>query len=200
MNDMKIECTKIETPKNFVKEWLDYSKSHDDESFFAFMSLFMAFNHLYAKKQFRQIGEKLVNRGSGAAIKDCVEDILTKILEKDPAFTIEPLFGELNNPVYEGERYMYPDDKEVAKEDGKIVELIEKERCACGRRKLILKVQIVMLRVFQVRNNLFHGGKYPTFSRNIKLVHDSAVVMKKLLETYIELGFGDDPRDWGHGL
>ena len=158
--------------KEYALKWYRYGLENNLDYISRFMMHWIAFNWMYCE-----------SRGSSERerIKAFCRRNSQKLLLYDPFDTDEvQVFKE--GPVYRTGGAPSNDDPE---------ELYKDIRKGCGNTAK--RATSLLLSVYQVRCNLFHGGKSPDNKRDLKLVESSAEIMNGYLRVLLS-GFQDSLR------
>jgi len=156
---------------NYALEWYGYALEKHDDLIVKFMMHWIAFNWLYSECDSNNEKDKIR--------QFCGNEETFKRLSRYDAFSTEAIEAFKEGPVSSmrprgGERssnrYLYR----------KILEGSEQER-----------VEALLLSIYHVRCNLFHGSKSLRNDRDLKLVRSSAIIM----EGYLEALLRDYPAD-----
>lgn len=144
-----------------IKKWFDISKGDNidtKDDFFKFVAVWLAFNALYSSKFYNITGDKeQVKRFANLpAIKE-----RHKVLLKDDFTYME----SLKMIKSKGVRNMQVDYKWEINDS--------------------LSIKSTLLSIYQIRCNLFHGGKTPENLRDINLVKNGYIIISKLIEPMI---------------
>lgn len=154
---------KILEGKNIAIEWFEEGKSK--ETVFKFMAFWLAFNFMYSRSVYDK-EEKLINEfldDNKDKLKNSYDKIFSNMIDLE-------IFNEL--PVYDGR----------GGRRKKAVETHNNFLYACDKTE---KARALILMIYQVRCNLFHGNKSLGNKRDMKLIKASADVMEIILESIL---------------
>lgn len=150
--------------KEYALKWYEYGLDNNLDYISRFMMHWIAFNWMYCES-------------SGGSERKCIKVFCQRNKEKlllyDPFDTDEvQVFKE--GPVYRTGGAPSNDDPEELHKD-----------IRDGRGNTLERATSLLLSVYQVRCNLFHGGKSPDNRRDLKLVESSAEIMNGYLRVLL---------------
>ena len=196
MANYKINVSKAPKvgPYNFVKEWLDYAEQGQENIFFSFFCQFLALNHLYESEELwhkeEVKGRRITKCRRGSCTREKLGSFLRHVMLDDD--------GErLSFRVSEDEfRLLFSVNQRTAPAE------YWKNNSPDGTKSIVddyadtdeerVKAIITLFKVYDVRNNLFHGEKHPREKdcRDVRLVKASNAVLKRFLTECAERGLG----------
>lgn len=151
--------------KNYALEWYQYGLKNNDDAIVKFMMHWIAFNWLYGEyKTGIETSEK-------SAITRYCEHNYDKLSRFD-AFSRPEIDVFLDKPVEDINR----DDR-----SGKARERYNSLKCDRGLKQF----KSLILTIYQVRCNLFHGSKSLQIDRDVELVRASSIILEGYLRTVI---------------
>lgn len=177
-----------------ARAWYNHALTTGDDSFARFMMHWIAFNFEYG--QFRRRKPDGKWNSERERIELLCRSKYDDLCGYDP-FTENP--AEVNEliefPVLNGRRA--PDEEEephLPPNSRKPHEMWPEELwgVVClddcpGRYHGIRRTQCLLLTLYQVRCNLFHGSKSPEFVRDMVLVKDAAIIMQRYMEALLNI-------------
>jgi len=182
----------ISYSRNLIDDWLKVADSDTADSFFEFFCRFVTLNHLYFPFASKQHYDKNRGRYVENGERRGLEEFLKRSLRQLPRFEIPSELDELYEPVQ--------DVKSVRQggiEAGRLTEGGENKAVGYAEKMSGLGSQderhdwlviMLFLRVYQVRCNLFHGEKNRGKPRDVKLVAESALILKAFLQWFLRYG------------
>ena len=144
--------------RNIAKEWFKYGLSKDDDFFMRFMIYWLAFNWLYNERGERKEHEK---------ISRFYEDH-KRLFDKYDPFSDPAIEIFQKGPVDDGR------DPEYSHSDLNYRGVKRNDACS------------LLLTMYCVRCNLFHGSKSLRCQRDQDLVRDSATILGGYLKALLE--------------
>ena len=158
--------------KEYALKWYNYGLANNVDYISRFMMHWIAFNWMYSDSSGRSERERIKNfckrNRRQLSLYDPFDTDEIQVFKKEPVYNVG---GADSN-----------DDPE---------ELFKVIRD--GRGNTVERATCLLLSVYQVRCNLFHGGKSPDDKRDLKLVESSAEIMNGYLEKLLS-GFYDSFR------
>ncbi len=145
--------------KNIALQWYKFGLEHNDDFFVKFMMHWMAFNWIYSKYNYDG------NVSERDQIKLCFDDKRARFRRFD-AFALPEIRIFIEGPVYDARTGTYNHDVYRALSESNSIEAL-------------------LLTLYQVRCNLFHGSKSFMIDRDIKLVKASSVILEGYLKHLI---------------
>ena len=205
-------------PRNFVQEWIDYAEERKDDDFLNFFCYFLSLNYLFSNHgmklpvQPRSEREMLTRfltdhlrklfQESSFSIPNEVHELRKSVKVTSPARD-QKLTPKLNPRTRQPPRPVVIHGIEYTsdKEDLDIAEDLE-YLSASNRRNdpdgiRIWECILLFHRIYQVRCNLFHGGKSVANPRDRNLVHESVLVMRLFFRSYLKV-FSDESTSYIH--
>ena len=157
--------------KNYALEWHKYGLEHDDDAIVKFMMHWVAFNWLYSAYFYKTYpGEKKYDREKIQAFCNANYEKLVGFdaFDRDEiaVFMEEPVCSATSGCAGRRQRDLFSDLKDSKKDSEK-------------------KIESLLLTIYQVRCNLFHGSKSLEKKRDIDLVRASSVLLEGYLKTVI---------------
>jgi hypothetical protein len=178
--------------------WLKSAEEHPGEVDLQFISLWISLNACYAIDNFNELAEKLTERKN-------ISTFLAKLAEHDATRKIHDLlWNRFSNEVRllienkfifrpfwdyqrgEAEEYKYALDQSIKKANHLLVEKRTSEL-----------LEIVLERLYTLRNQVFHGGATYKGSVNRQQVKDGVSMLIKLIPIIIEIMLLNKDVDWG---
>lgn len=142
--------------RNIAKEWYQRGLKYQDDDFTRFMMYWIAFNWLYGESG---------KESERAKIRQFYRDHREKFYNYDP-FLDPDIDVFMEGPIYSDKSDKDTTDDFTGIKNGKAVHLL--------------------LSIYQVRCNLFHGSKQLRVERDQKLVKASANILERYLEYLVE--------------
>ena len=147
---------------DYALDWYKYGLDNDDDAIYKFMMHWIAFNWLYSE----------CHRGNDTLnIGDYCEKNF-ELMSRFDAFSTDDIQIFLEKPV--------KDEAHGFSRKARYEDLLTQT----GAERL----KSLLLTIYQVRCNLFHGSKSLRIQRDLDLVHASAAIM----EGYLKAILGDD--------
>lgn len=144
---------------NYAKQWFDKANRETD-SVNKFVFLWIAFNWLYSQNEYR------IDHDEKKSIRNFIS-VNKKYLEKYDAFHTNEIDIFLQDKIHS--------------------ELPGYKRTYDYNQLRNNEVNELFLAIYQVRCNLFHGSKSLRNDRDMKLVENSAIILKNYLHTLPEI-------------
>ncbi len=178
--------------------WLKEAEARKTDLDFCFISLWIAFNAIYAdelsdlgeRSNFRSFLTKIVQLDSRKFLESLVWDIFsnnTRIL-LDNQFTFQPFWDAYNQFGAEKAKGKW----EKAFEDEK-----HSVKVAISKQKTARLLHIVFRRLYTVRNQIIHGGATYNSSKNISQKKDACQFLLNILPVIVEIMMENYNEDWG---
>lgn len=153
--------------KDYALEWYEYGLAHKNDAIVKFMMYWIAFNWLYGK-----LGRHS-DRGGIEAFCNKYYDNLSKY----DAFSSPEIEIFLRDPVKDMRSHNNVPDGRKTKEE----EFWEIVKNGSGKER----VKYLLYTLLTVRNNLFHGAKFPHCERDLHLVEASSAILERYLATVV---------------
>lgn len=205
----------IHISRNFVNEWIKYAEERQNDDFLHFFCYFLSINYLFDNYI---ENNRIPNRGERDSLTRFLTDTLPGLISTGD-FSLPDSISELRKPVkvlrpMPSQRLTHLADPRsgnpfvvrfhqfefMSESEDHVVfdDLKEMSRSISNRdvdRAARWEVVLIFHRIYQVRCNLFHGGKSVANSRDRKLVHESVLVMKKFLQSYLKVFHSESTSD-----
>ena len=176
--------------------WLMAAEEHNDNQDFKIISYWISLNSCYA------ISGDVDRFGEGSKLTEFFE----KIIEVDKQGTIYELFWTefsgiirvlLNNQFIYKRYWLYQRGQVSSWKEGFERDNLRAVRLLQYPDRSVELIQLVMRRLYQMRNQLIHGGATYQSSVNRDQVRDSANLMGRLLPLIIEIMIDHPDEAWG---
>lgn len=181
--------------KNNAYAWYEYALKTGDDSVARFMMHWIAFNFMYSEYSRRdEDGDWNSERDRIERLcKDKYRDLKHckqfEDLEKREKLWEYPILKGKNRP-YGSIKPAMPTDRQLKPQDMTPEELWSVLRLGRGLRR----IQCILLTLYQVRCNLFHGSKDPNYPRDRKLIQESATIMQGCMEALLHIETFPQPK------
>ncbi len=193
-------------PRNFVQEWIDYAEERKDDDFLNFFCYFLSLNHLFSnhammlpvqKRSERELLTRFLTdhlrrlfQERSFSIPIEVHELRTSVKVESPApdqkltSKLNPRTGRQCPPVVI-HGIAYTSDKEdfCILKDLRHLSDCKRQNDSEGMR--LWECVLLFHRIYQVRCNLFHGGKSTAIRRDRDLVHESVLIMRLFFRSYL---------------
>ena len=178
--------------KDNARAWYDYAIRTGDDSVARFMMHWIAFNFRYSEYCEYRDGKRNSEREQIERLcADRYDDLKRCKLFNDPG-AMKKL---LEYPVLKGRRRPHrsiepqmPVDRHKKPRDMDPCELWD---VAC-RGHGLKRIQCILLTLYQVRCNLFHGSKDPDYPRDRELIREAATIMQGCMEALLHIDSSSD--------
>ena len=155
-----------ENEKNYAREWFEYGRAHKDDRVMHFMMMWLAFNWLYNQER-----HSSVITTETAAIRSYCERHQQILMNYYPyaspsisCFLIDPVQDAISGSPRND---LFGDLKDHTSTPLK-------------------RLQALLLTIYQVRCNLFHGSKSLHIQRDMELVKASGDILEGYLKEILE--------------
>ena len=173
--------------KDNARAWYDYAVKTGDDSVARFMMHWIAFNFMYSERCAYRDGRRNTEREQIERLcRDKYGDLKQCKLFVDP----EAMKKLLEYPVLKGRRCPHgniepqmPADRHKDPHD---MDPYELWGVVC-RGGGLLRIQCILLTLYQVRCNLFHGSKDPDYPRDRELIREAATIMQGCMEALLHI-------------
>ena len=157
-----------EYENNYALEWYKYGRAHEADRVMHFMMMWLAFNWLYNQERY--------DSGVSSDV-DAIRNYCSKhydVLKQYKAFSSNSMTYFEEAPV--------SDEISEAKRRERFEILMDWNH----KHSELERMQALLLTIYQVRCNLFHGSKSLRIDRNMKLVQATGKIMEGYLKTILD--------------